>query len=50
VFWPTFEAGTCRTSADIYTRNPELVGNLKAINFQDSQALGRDLIYRADVN
>jgi hypothetical protein len=49
VFWPILEAGSFRTFVDIYTRNPELVGNLKAINVRDSQALARDFIYRADV-
>jgi hypothetical protein len=43
------EAGTFRTFADIYTRNPELAGNLKEINYRDSQAWERDFFYRADV-
>jgi hypothetical protein len=43
------EAGTFRIFADIYTRNLELVGNLKEINFPDSQALDRYFIYTADV-
>jgi len=47
VFWPILEEATFRTFGDIYTRNPELVGNLKEINFRDSQALGRDFIWEA---
>jgi hypothetical protein len=49
VFWPILEAGSFRTFADIYTRNPELVANMKAINVRDYQTLARDFIYRADV-